>query len=63
MKYLNEYGLASRKEIITLLNDKLPKSLDNKNKVSRVKYLLNLLKKTGKIYNDAKSEGSCWKVK
>ena len=63
MKYLNEYGSASRKEIIALLNDKLPKSLDSKNKISRVRYLLDILKKEGKIYNDAKSGGSCWKVK
>lgn len=63
MKYLNEYGSASRKEIIALLNDKLPKSLDNKNKVNRVRYLLDILKKEGKIYNDAKSGGSCWKIK
>ena len=63
LKYLNEYGSASRKEIIALLNDKLPKSLDNKNKVSRVRYLLDVLKKEGKIYNDAKSGGSCWKIK
>lgn len=63
LKYLNEYGSASRKEIIALLNDKLPKSLDNKNKVSRVRYLLDLLKKDGKIYNDAKSGGSCWKIR
>ena len=63
IKYLNEYGSASRKEIIALLNDKLPKSLDNKNKVNRVRYLLDVLKKEGKIYNDAKSGGSCWKIK
>lgn len=63
MKYLNEYGSASRKEILALLSDKLPKSLDSKNKISRVRYLLDILKKEGKIYNDAKSGGSCWKVK
>lgn len=63
MKYLHEFGSASRKEIIALLNDKLPNSLDNKNKVSRVRYLLDILKKEGKIYNDAKSGGSCWKLK
>lgn len=63
MKYLNEYGSASRKEILELLNDKLPKSLDSKNKINRVRYLLDILKKDGKIYNDAKSGGSCWKIK
>lgn len=63
IKYLNEYGSASRKEIIAFLDDKLPKSLSSKNKVSRVRYLLDLLKKEGKIYNDAKSGGSCWKIR
>ena len=41
INYLNEYGSASRKEIIALLNDKLPSSLSDKNKVSRVRYLLD----------------------
>lgn len=63
IKYLENYGSASRKEIFALLNDKLSKSLDNKNKISRVRYLLDTLKKNGKIYNDAKSGGSCWKIK
>ena len=63
IKYLENYCSASRKEIFALLNDKLPKSLDNKNKISRVRYLLDTLKKNGKIYNDAKSGGSCWKIK
>lgn len=63
IKYLENYGSASRKEIFALLNDKLPKSLDNKNKISRVRYLLDTLKKNGKIYNDAKSGGPCWKIK
>ena len=63
IKYLSQYGSASRKEIIALLNDKLPKSLDSKNKLNRVRYLLDILKKEGKIYNDAKSGGSCWKLR
>lgn len=63
IKYLNEYGQASRKEIIALLGDKLPKSLNDKNKVSRVRYLLDVLKKEDKIYNDATHGGSCWKLK
>ncbi len=41
----------------------IPKSLDNKNKVNRVRYLLDVLKKDEKIYNDAKSRGLCWKTK
>ena len=60
---LSQYGSASRKEIVALLNDKLTNSLDSKNKVNRVRYLLDTLKKRDKIYNDSKSGGSCWKVK
>lgn len=63
LKYINEYGKASRKEIISLLKDKLPKSLDDKNKINRVKYLLNILKKENKIYNDSNTNSSCWKIK
>jgi len=63
IKYINEYGQASRKEIINLLKDKLPSSLNEKTKISRIRYLLDLLKKEEKIYNDNKSGHSCWKLK
>lgn len=63
IKYIKEYGSASRKEIISLLKDKLPNSLDEGTKLSRVRYLLDLLKKEGKIYHDNKSGHSCWKLK
>lgn len=39
--------------------DKLPSSLSEKNKISRVRYLLSLLKKENKIYYDM----STWKLK
>jgi len=63
VKYITEYGQASRKEIINLLKDKLPSSLNEKTKISRTRYLLDLLKKEEKIYNDTKSGHSCWKLK
>ncbi len=63
IKYISEYGQASRKEIINLLKDKLPSSLNEKTKISRIRYLLDLLKKEEKIYNDNKSGHSCWKLK
>ena len=37
IKYLNKYGSASRKEIIALLKDKLPSSLDENTKINRVR--------------------------
>lgn len=63
IKYIKEYGQASRKEIIKLLKDKLLSSLDEKNKISRVRYLMELLKKENKIYNDGCKGTSCWKLK
>lgn len=63
IKYISEYGKASRKEIINLLKDKLPSSLDEKNKVNRTRYLIDSLKKEGRIYNDVESGLSCWKLR
>lgn len=63
VKYLKQYNSASRKELFSLLKDKLPNSLNDNGKLSRVRYLLLLLKNEGIIYNDAKSGGSCWKIK
>lgn len=37
--------------------------LNEKNKISRTRYLLSLLKNEGKIYNDDSSGLSCWKLK
>lgn len=62
LKYIRQYGEASRKEIISFLDDKLPASLSKKNKVNRVKYLLSMLKKENEIYNNAKSGSSSWKI-
>ena len=63
ISYITQYGQASRSELINLLKDKLPSSLTDKNKVNRIRYLLDLLKKEEKIYNDKTSGLSCWKLK
>ncbi len=62
IKYIKEYGQASKKEILNFLKDKLPDSLNEKNKVSRVRYLLALLKEEGIIYNEGTRGTSCWKI-
>lgn len=62
IKYIKEYGQASKKEILNFLKDKLPDSLNEKNKVSRVRYLLSLLKEEGMIYNEGTRGTSCWKI-
>lgn len=63
IKYIEEYGYATKKEIVKLLKDKLPSSLSDKNKVSRVRYLISLLKDDGIIYNSGRKGTSCWKLK
>ena len=63
IKYITEYGKASRNEIIKLLKEKLPSSLDEKNKINRIRYLLSLLKKENKIYYDNTKGISSWKLK
>jgi len=61
LRYIDEYGKATRKEVLNLLREKLPASLNETNKLSRVKYLLRLLRKEGKIYYDNSPGYSCWK--
>lgn len=63
IKYIEEYGQVSKKELVKFLKDKLPSSLDEKNKDNRIRYLLSLLKKAGIIYNDGTRGTSCWKLK
>ena len=63
LKYIAEYGQASRKEIINLLKEKLPSSLDEKNKINRTRYLLSILKNENKIYYDSTHGVSSWKLK
>lgn len=63
IKYIKNYGSASRKDLVNLLKNKLPSSLDDKNKINRIRYLLKLLKNEGKIYNDSSSDISCWKLR
>ena len=62
MKYITKYGKASRKELENLLKDKLPATLNEDNKVNRVRYLLESLRKEKKIYNDKSENMSCWKI-
>lgn len=63
IKYITEYGQATKRELIKFLRDKLPSSLDDKNKKNRIRYLLSLLKDEGKIYYDDTPGISVWKLK
>lgn len=62
IKYIREYGKASRKELIKLLNKKLPDSLDEENKINRVRYLISTLKKDGIIYSEGITKNAYWKL-
>ena len=42
---------------------KMLSSLSRKTRINWIKYLLELLKKEGKIYNDASLGSSCWRIK
>lgn len=63
LKYIKEYGHATRKEIIKLLKDKLPASLDDKNKINRIRYLINILKQENLICYDNTRGNSYWILK
>lgn len=63
LQYISKYGRASRKEIIELLRNKLPDSLDDSSKINKTRYLLDKLKNEGKIYNDGTKGISNWKIK
>ena len=63
VKYIETYGQASRKELIKLLKNKLPAFLDEKSKINRVRYLIDVLRRENKIYNDGNKGSSCWKLK
>ncbi len=52
IRYLQTYKKAKKKDFIDLLGEKLSDSLTEKQKVSKVKYLLSKLKQEGKITTD-----------
>lgn len=53
INYLKEFQQANKKEIMRLLNPKLPDVLDNKQKEYKIQYLLKALKKDGIIKLDS----------
>ena len=53
ISYLKTYKKAKKKEFVALLFDKLPDSLDAKQKEAKIKYLLQKLKSEGIITTDS----------
>ncbi len=57
LEYIKKWGKASRRDIDTLLLDKLPNSLSQKQKISKVGNLLTSLRKQGEIIT---GKGRSW---
>ena len=53
INYLKTYKKGTKREFIRLLDDKLPDTLSDKQKESKVKYLLNCLKAADRITLDS----------
>lgn len=62
IKYLNQYKIATRKDINALLSDKLSDALSDKQKASKISNLLVSLRKGGAIKNSGSDKAPCWKL-
>lgn len=62
LKYINDFESITKKDLYELLMDKLPDSLDDEQKKTKIKYLVNvcLKKKEGKIKNIGTSRYPIW---
>lgn len=60
--YLGKFGKAIRKEIDTLLWDKLSDALNAKKKTEKIANLLNKLRRDGRIHNTGSREASQWEL-
>lgn len=49
LTYLEQFGNATKSDIVKLLGDKLSNTLDEKQRENRVRYLLTLLREKGVI--------------
>ena len=61
IKYLEQYGSAKRKDVQTLLWDKLPEIMGDKQKEDKIRNLLTSLRKQGIIRTDSgNQQKSSW---
>jgi len=51
IRYLEEYEKATKQDIVELLSDKLPESLDENQKYYKISYMLKVMRETGIISN------------
>ena len=62
LKYINDFGSITKKELDNLLMDKLPDNLNIEQKKRKIKYLVNenLSKKEQLLKNIGKSNNPTW---
>lgn len=65
LKYINDFGSITKKDLDELLMDKLPDSLNEEQKKRKIRYLVNeiLNKKEQKIKNIGTTRYSIWTLK
>ena len=56
INYLKTYKKATKQDFVQLLNEKLSDSLSEKQKVAKIKYLLQKMKKEGIITTDTENK-------
>lgn len=60
ISYIEKFGSATRQDINNFIYPKLPSNLKDNEKNNRVRYILSLLRKEGKILNDGSDTKPLW---
>lgn len=60
--YIEKFSKASREDINNLIYPKLPSNMSEKNKNNRVRYIISLMRKEGKIRNDGSHTKPSWVI-
>lgn len=62
LQYLEKYGQATRQELDDLLMTKLPEVLDMQQRANKIKNLLQVLRRTGKLQSAGKRPQIMWRL-
>jgi ATP-dependent DNA helicase RecG len=62
LQYLQNYGQATRQELDDLLMTKLPEVLDMQQRANKIKNLLQVLRRTGKLQSTGKRPQIMWRL-
>ena len=60
LSYIEKFDGATREDINKLIYPKLPSNMSDKRKNNRVRYIISLLRKDGKIFNKGTKTNSIW---